>query len=68
MDSAVVLYMLYLPERNMAWTGMHSHSATDGFVMELCLHTNVRVAMVLQGNTFETSISVYAAASMIERV
>lgn len=52
----------------MAWTGMHLHSATDGFVMELCLHTNVRIAMVLQGNTFETSISVYAAASMIERV
>ena len=38
----------------MAWTGMHLHSATDGFVMELCLHTNVRIAMVLQGNTFET--------------
>lgn len=52
----------------MASTGMHSHSATDVFFMELCLHNNIRIAMGLNGNAFEISISVYAAASMIERV
>lgn len=52
----------------MALTGMHLNFATDVFFMEPCLHNNIRIAMSLNGNTFETSISVYAAASMIERV
>jgi hypothetical protein len=36
--------------------------------MELCLHNNVRTAMSLNGKTFGASISVYSAASMMERV